>query len=74
MIQIITGSLEGTKIVGAFGKITATQDVQVTITGSFGQTRISMPKKMIFTDTGQDLVSNTITEVVVWGNGSIILQ
>jgi len=74
MIQVITGSLEGTKITGAFGKIVATQDVQVTITGSFGQTRISMPKSMIFTDTGQDVVTNTITEVIVWGQGSIIIQ
>jgi len=73
-IQTVTGSLEGTKLTGAFGGIYAITDSQITVTGSFGQSRFVLPKNSQFTDTGTWLVQNSITEIIVWTTGNVIIQ
>jgi len=75
-IQYITGSLEGTKLTGSFGRITSLTDSDITITSSvLGSARFTLPKGLYFTDTGApSLVLNSITEAIIWGEGQVIIE
>lgn len=75
-ILIITGSLDGTKITGSYGIITAINDSQITISGSKfdGEQRFTLPKGSIFSDTGTWLVENSFKEITAWGQSEIIVQ
>ena len=73
-LLVVTGSLEGTTITGAWGGIYSLTDSQITITGSFGEARFVLPKGENFTDTGTWLTGNGITEVIAWSEANIILQ
>ena len=75
-IQFITGSLEGTKLIGSFGRITSLKDSDITITSSvLGNVRFTLPKSQYFTDTGApSTVLNSITEAIVWGEGACIIE
>jgi hypothetical protein len=73
-ILVVTGSLEGTVITGAYGSIFAQVDTELTVTGSFGDARFTIPRGSTFTDTGTYLSNNGITDIIVWGQGSVIIQ
>jgi len=73
-IQVVTGSLAGTKLTGAYGSIYAQIDTDITVTSSAGDVRFTLPRGQNFTDTGTWNVNNSITEIIVWGQGSVIIQ
>jgi hypothetical protein len=72
----ITGSAEGTKVTGSFGRIYALTPVDVTITSSLlGKDRITLTEGSSITDTTvEEYCYNSIQEVIVWGQGVVLLQ
>jgi hypothetical protein len=74
-ILVVTGSLSGTRITGSYGAIFSQVDSDITISGSsITETRFILPKGEMFTDTGTWLVENSFTDIIVWGQGSVIIQ
>jgi len=73
-IQVITGSAAGTKITGTFGSVYAQIDTDITVSGSFGNVRFTLPRGTNFTDTGTYNVTNDFVEITVWGQGSVLVQ
>lgn len=73
-IQVITGSLAGTTVTGAYGSIQALTDSQLTVTTPEGTVRMVLPKGNVFTDTGTWLVTNSITQITAWTNSNIVIQ
>jgi hypothetical protein len=73
-ILVVTGSLEGTNITGNWGAIYSQLDSEITVTGSFGDARFTLPRGQFFSDTGTWLVDNSITDITIWGQGSVIIQ
>jgi flagellar basal body P-ring protein FlgI len=73
-IQVITGSLAGTKLTGAYGSIYAITDSQITVTGSGFQSRFVLPRGQNFTDTGTWNTDNSFTEITAWSKANIVVQ